>query len=230
MSDYTWPAAWVPDRFELRIVPNTRVFVGPYTPTTQVIDLLGERWSFSMDLPPGVDTITGAAFEAFFDRLKGPANRIVLWNLRFPAPQGTVRQTDVQAVTVQNSSLATVTVQNSSLATVTVQSGQPQLSGYVLQGSNTAPVTGVPGKTYRAGDMIGLGVGQTVRTMVDMTLDANGQGTLEFQPRARSDIASFTSFITDKPTINFILKADGIPVVYRPGMFEGPSLEGIEAI
>ena len=230
MSDYTWPVTWAPNRFELRIVPNTRVFVGPYTPTTQTVDLLGERWSVSLDLPPDNDPIKGAAMEAFFDRLKGPANRLVMWNMKLPAPQGTLRATDVQTVTVQNSSLATVTVQNSSLATVTVQSGGPQLSQAILQGANTAPITGVPGKTIRAGDMLGIGSIQTVRSMTDMTLDASGQGTIEFQPRARQDILPFTAFVTDKPTINFILKAEGVPVVWRPGAFEGPTLEAIEAI
>ena len=155
MSDYTWPTTWAPNRFELRIVPNTRVFVGPYTPTTQTVDLLGERWAVSLDLPPDNDPIKGAAMEAFFDRLKGPANRLVMWNLRLPAPQGTMRQTDVQTVTVQNSSLATVTVQNSSLATVTVQSGQPLVAQTVFQGANTMPITGVPGKTIRAGVLHG---------------------------------------------------------------------------
>lgn len=230
MSDYSWNSAWVPNRFELRIVPNTRVFVGPYTPATQTVDLLGERWAVSLDLPPDNDPIKGAALEAFFDRLKGPANRLMMWNLRLPAPQGTIRDTDTQTVTVQNSSAVTVTVQNSSLATVSVQSGDPQLSQAIQQGANTAPITGKPGKTVKAGDMLGLGSVQTVRSMSDVTLDANGQGTIEFQPRARQDIAGITALVTDKPTINFILKSEGVPVVWRPGAFEGPTLEAIEAI
>ena len=233
MSDYTWPFSWQPKRFELRIVPNTRVFVGPYTPTTQVIDLLGERWTFSMDLLDGVDDITGAALEAWFDRLKGPANRLVMWNLKFPAPNGTIRATDTQTVLVQNSTPATVTVQNSSLATVSVQSGQPVLQAFVPQGSNTAAMSGRPGFTFRAGDMISLLPGQateTKRVMADLTLDASGLGTVEFQPRTRQDIAAFTTPQTDKPLINFMLKAEGVPIVWRPAMFEGPSLEGIEAL
>jgi hypothetical protein len=98
--------AWQPNRFEMRIMPNTRVFVGPYTPTTQVIDLLGERWAISMDLPPRRSPQIGAALEAFFDRLKGPANQIAMWNLRFPAPNGTLRSSDSATVSVVNGSLA----------------------------------------------------------------------------------------------------------------------------
>jgi len=230
MSDYTWPLAWKPARFELRVVPNTRVFVGPYTPTTQVIDLLGERWAFSLDMPPDRDEVLGAAYEAFFDRLKGPANRIVMWNLKFPAPQGTLRATDVQAVNVVNGSLVAVTVRNASLAVVSVTSGTPTLRAVVAQGANTAALTCIPGRTLRAGDMLGLGA-QTVRLMADATADGAGLMSIEFQPRARADLAAFTQPVTDKPTINFILKGDGVPVVWHPGgTFDGPSLEGAEAL
>lgn len=231
MTTYAFPfnPSWRPDRFELRIVPNTRVFVGPYTPTTQVIDLLGERWFVSFDMPGRVDSLLGAAFEAFFDRLKGPANSFSLWNLKFPAPQGTMRATDSQTVLVQNSSLATVTVQNSSLATVTVVTGTPQFISPVAQGANTATLGALPGKTLRAGDMLGIG-SQTVRIMADATSDGSGNMAIEFQPRTRSAIASYTQVVTDKPTMNFILKADGVPVTWRPGYFEGVSVEGVEAI
>ncbi len=229
MSDYAWPATAQPNRYELRVVPNTRVFVGPYTPATQVIDLLGERWQFSLDLPPGVDPIAGAAFEAFFDRLKGPSNRIVMSNLRLPAPQGTLRATDSQSVTVQNSSLATVAVQNSTPTTIPTVTGTPVLLTWVAQGANTATVGCIPGRTVRAGDMLGIGA-QTVRAMADATADGSGNLALEFQPRARSALAAYTQLVTDKPTINFILKADGVPVVWRPGFFEGLTLEGIEAL
>jgi hypothetical protein len=89
MTVYAWP--FKASRFELRIQPNTRVFVGPYTPTTQVLDFLGERWAARIDMPPPRTAIEGAAREAFFDRLKGPANQIQLWHLRLPYPQGTLR-------------------------------------------------------------------------------------------------------------------------------------------
>jgi len=89
MTTYAWPG-WKVARFELRIVPNTRTFVGPYTPATQVIDLLGERWRARIDLVPTTDSIETAAREAWFDRLKGPANLFTLYNLSQPAPQGTI--------------------------------------------------------------------------------------------------------------------------------------------
>lgn len=88
---YAWPAAWKPCAFELRVIPNTRVFVGPYTPAVQTLDLLGERFAGRIDLQPTTDPIEAAAREAWSDRLKGPANTFTIWHFRLPAPQGTLR-------------------------------------------------------------------------------------------------------------------------------------------
>ena len=90
MTIYAWPG-WPVNRFELRIMPNLRTFVGPYTPTTQVLDLLGERWMARLDLVLTNAPIEAAAREAYFDRLKGMAHQVALWHLRLTAPQGTLR-------------------------------------------------------------------------------------------------------------------------------------------
>ena len=121
MTVYAWPG-WGAARFELRVIPNLRTFAGPYTPTTQVLDLLGERWAARIDLPPTNSSIEAAAREAFFDRLKGMAHQISVWHLKLAAPQGTLRS-DTAAVSVVNASLAAVSVVNASLAAVTVLTG-----------------------------------------------------------------------------------------------------------
>ena len=92
MTIYAWPA-WPVNRFELRIIPNLRTFSGPYTPTIQVLDLMGERWAARLDLVVTNSTIEAAAREAYFDRLKGMAHQVSLWHLRLIAPQGTLRGT-----------------------------------------------------------------------------------------------------------------------------------------
>ena len=92
MTIYAWPA-WPVSRFELRIIPNLRTFTGPYAPTIQVLDLLGERWMARLDIVPTNAPIEAAAREAYFDRLKGMAHQISLWHLRLTAPQGTLRGT-----------------------------------------------------------------------------------------------------------------------------------------
>ena len=94
MTTYAWPG-WGARNFELRLVPNVRVFVGPYTPAVQAIDLLGERWQMRFDLVPTTSSIEAAAREAFFDRLKGQLNYVTLPNLRLLVPQGTMRGSPV---------------------------------------------------------------------------------------------------------------------------------------
>lgn len=93
MSDYAWPAtsAFKPKRFQMRVNSNTRSFASPYTQGLQVVDLMADFWTAVIDLNPGNDQLSGGQIEAFMDRLKGAANRIVLWNLRRPAPLGTMR-------------------------------------------------------------------------------------------------------------------------------------------
>lgn len=91
MTAYAWPTAWVPSAFELRVLPNTRTFVGAYTPVVQVVDLMGGRWQGRIDLPPTNSLDEAGSREGFFDRLVGPANQITLWNFRRATPRGTGR-------------------------------------------------------------------------------------------------------------------------------------------
>lgn len=195
MTVYAWPN-WQVERFEMRVQPNVRVFNGAYTPVTQVVDLLGEVFVASIDLAPHTDLLIGAAREAFFDRLKGPTHQIALWNLRRPAPQGTMR-------------------------------GSPVLASSVAQLANTATITTTAGATLKAGDHIGIS-GQLVRVMADATANGSGALAIEFMPRARLAWSSGAAVTWNKPTANFMLKSDSVPVTYRPGMFDGSSFDLIE--
>ena len=227
MTIYAWPG-WGAARFELRVIPNLRTFAGPYTPTTQILDLLGERWAGRIDLPPTNNSIEGAAREAFFDRLKGMAHQIAVWHLKLPAPQGTLRS-DTAAVSVVNASLAAVAVVNASSAAVSVLiGGAPTTAAAVSQLSNTAIINTLAGRTVRAGDMLGI-AGQLVRVMADATANGAGQMAIEFQPRARIAWPLYSAVVWDKPAANFMLKAaDGVSTAWVPGRADGCSFELIE--
>lgn len=225
MTTYAWPG-WKVSCFEMRVVPNTRVFNSPFNPASaQVVDLLGELWQVMIELPPRVSPIDGAAREAFFDRLRGPVNRISLWNLRFPAPQGTLR--DGAIASVVNGSLAPVAVVNASLAVVTVVYGTPVLGAALAQLAGTATINHIAGRTLRAGDPLGIN-GQLVRIMADATADGAGQMTVEFLPRMRSAVAAGAVVTWDRPTATFMLRAAGVPTTWRPGLHDAVSLDLIE--
>lgn len=95
MADYTWPTSslFQPSRFQMRVEATNRAFRSPYSQQVQVVDLMADFLVVSMVLPGDVasNDIAGGQMEAFFDRLKGQANRIILWNLQRPAPLGTMR-------------------------------------------------------------------------------------------------------------------------------------------
>lgn len=227
MTAYAWPG-WKVSRFEMRVIPNTRTFVGPYTPTVQVIDLLGERWQIILDLMPGIDPVQGAAQEAFFDRLKGPANQIIMGYLKRKLPQGTIRDGGGSAQWKTNTS-TNATWQTNVPSAATWSYVGPTLYAAVAQLSNQLPISRTPGTTIFAGDHFGVG-GQLFRAMANATADGSGQALVEVQPRTRTTFAISAGVTCTAPTANFMLKADGVPTVWRPGMFEGASFELIESL
>jgi hypothetical protein len=229
MIVYPWPGFPV-SHFEMRIVPNQRIFTGPYTPTTQAIDLLGERWTITLTMTPTNDPISAARREAFFDLLQGSVNAVSMGHQKLTLPQGTMRGQVTQ--TWKNSSGATMTWKNASAATMTWSSGAPVVAADIAQGASTAQIRAVSGETLLAGDMIALGT-QLVRNLVDVTFDSTGLATITFGPRARTLIPAGSAVLWTAPTANFILKPSssgtaGVPTPWTPGIIEGGSTELIE--
>jgi hypothetical protein len=196
MTAYAWPFKC--NRFEMRILPNTRTFTGPYTPTTQTLDLLGERLMVSLDIPPTTDARSGAQREAYFNRLKASANTITLGHQKLLLPQGSLR-------------------------------GSPTIASAITQLANMATITTTAGATLFAGDWIGFG-GQLVQIMADTAADGSGAMPIEFQPRARTNIAAGAAVLWSAPTANFILKpgTPNVPTSWTPGMAGGATIELIE--
>jgi hypothetical protein len=226
MAIYAWPFPVC--RFEMRILPNTRIFTGPYTPTTQVLDLLGERWMISLEIPPTDDVLqTVAAREAFFDRLKGSANWISMGHQVITAPLGTLDSGT--AATWKNASAVTAVWKNASAVTATWNAGQPVLAADIAQLANTGTLRTISGRTYKAGSMFSIG-GQLVRLMADTVADGSGSMPIEFQPRARQFIAAGTAIVYSAPTATFILKpgTPNVPTSWTPGMADGATIELIE--
>jgi hypothetical protein len=234
VTTYTWPENFRVNSFEMRVQPNTRVFVSPFTGTAQVADYTGERWKVMIGIAEGGEMSAAtkalaAAMEAFIDRLRGPLNSIALYNLRRPEPLGTLR--DGVAINVVNGSLAAVTVQNGAAVTIPTISGSPINMTAIAQGASTGFIQTYAGRTLLAGDHFGLANGQNVRQLVDTTADGAGVMAVEFFPRARADIAAYAGpIVWNKPTANFMLKSDGVPITHRPGMYDSTSLDLIEAI
>lgn len=218
MTVYRWPDFPVA-AFELSILPNQRIFVGPYTPTVQVLDLLGERWQARITLAPTPtsDVTTASSLEAFFDRLQGQANAIQLWHLKRRSPLGTL------------GTMAAAGWTPGTWTPGTWQVGSAEVAADIAQLASTGQLRTVAGRTVVAGDLIGLG-GQLVRVMANATANGSGLMTVEFQPRARTLIPAGTPIVTSMPTANFILKpgTTSVPTVWSPDAVQGASFDLIE--
>lgn len=197
MTTYAWPA-WGVQRFELRILPNLRTFVGPYTPNTQVVDLLGERWQAKVDVTLTTDPVEIAAREAFFDRLKGMAHLIAMPHLKLSAPQGTLRGTPV---------LQAAASQLANTVAITTTAGATLKAGDML---------GIGGQLCRVMANVtadGTGLMSSVEIQPRLRV-AKSAGT------AVTWSAPTATFM--------LKSADGVPTVWSPGFAEGPSLDLIE--
>ena len=125
MSDYALPAGLKLIHFQMRIMPLTKQYASVYSGQTQVTDMLSENWVAQLDIAPGGpnDRALGLTIEAFFDRLKGAANRVVLSNLRVKANQGTMRGSPV---------LTSAVAQLSNILPITTTVGATALPGDML--------------------------------------------------------------------------------------------------
>lgn len=227
-TTYDWPASFGVNYFEMRVMHNTRTFVSPFSSTVQVLNYTGERFIVTLGLVPGNGGIDGAAREAFLDRLNGPANRIRLWNLNRPLPLGTIRD---GAGTAQwkTDSAANATWSTSAPAAATWSHIGPTLYAAVPAGRKFLPISRAAGTTIFAGDHVGVGT-QLFRAMADYTFDSHGQALVEVQPRVRVALAQGAAVTCTRPTGDFMLKADGAPVPWRPGMYDSTTVELIEAL
>lgn len=88
----TWNAAWGVRRFAMRLVPNNRAHSSPYTKSTQVIGLLGDRWWAQFEMPAN-SYLLAQRIESIITQLRGADGTMALWHLARPAPTGTMRGT-----------------------------------------------------------------------------------------------------------------------------------------
>ena len=86
MADFAWLGV-EPTSFEASLVPNVRQLSSPLAGAGQTLDLLGERWRFVVGLPKS-SRFSSGALEAYLNKLKGGANRALLWHMARPQPVG----------------------------------------------------------------------------------------------------------------------------------------------
>lgn len=90
MASIALPAAFVPSAFSPIQSVNQRVVAAPFGGSEQAIDMLNDRWLFSVEL--SANTVAdGAWLEAFIGSLRGQTNTTPLYHFVRKVPRGTVR-------------------------------------------------------------------------------------------------------------------------------------------
>jgi hypothetical protein len=157
--------------FRAVLAVNQRVNASPFGGSEQAVDLLNDRWLFSLELPPNTPA-NSAQLEAFIAAMRGQVNTVNLWHLARPVPRGTMRGTlTLNAAAAQGASSIVVT-------------------GGVGQASTT----------LLAGDLLGVG-GLLLQVAADATANGSGVITLSLVNRLRSALSSAAAVTWNQPTV-----------------------------
>lgn len=194
MTDFAWPNFPL-TRFQMRIAPATKAYASPYTGQVQAVDMLSECFVIQADLAPDITLSQGLAIEAFFDRLKGAVNRIIVGNLRLLVNRGTMRGSPV---------LTSAVAQFANILPITTTAGATALVGDMLNaGGQLFRV--LAAATADGSGHISVEVGPRVR--------------------AAAGIASGTAVVWNQPTTAFRLSSANPALDWHPGEFAAPSIE-----
>jgi hypothetical protein len=179
-------------------VPNVRSFTSPLSGTTQVADLPGARWAFSLRLD-GLTREERGIMEAFMAKLRGGGNRFTCHDLINPRPRGTMRGS---VVTFDNRPAGSVTC--------SIDAG-----------------AGQAGTTLLTGDKLTI-AGELKVVTSSVGLDGNGRVWIDVEPPFRAAFSAGASVVWDKPTAQFMPVEPSWRIEYRAPRFGGLAFDAIE--
>jgi hypothetical protein len=94
MKIFTWPIDWLVQNFSASLLGNTIVNRALFTGAETTVSYLGDKWVFEFTMPLE-NMNSGASKEAFFSKLMGKRNNVLLHHFARPIPQGTLRGTPI---------------------------------------------------------------------------------------------------------------------------------------
>jgi hypothetical protein len=94
MSIYALPTTklFCPTEFSIQVVGNVHVNTSPLSGATQTVEFPGDRRVFSLQYGPRPNSEM-APLRAFWNRFRGQAHMLRIWNLAQPEPLGTLSGT-----------------------------------------------------------------------------------------------------------------------------------------
>lgn len=189
MSTIDWPAELMGAQVQFFLRKAGMQFVAPFNGQVQAIDFVADRWIASITLPPRRRIVSGVA-EALADWLAGGVNRVRLWN--FSAGHNS-------APGVPRGTLR----------------GSPTLTSSSAQGADVLAITGTPGATLLAGDMLQVG-SQLFRVFQPVTFSGGGTAAVQVVNRARTALAAGAPVVWNRPTVEMLMPAFSAPGTHVP--------------
>lgn len=118
----TAPRVFLPARFSAALQTNQRVFASSFGGSEQAVDMLNDRWLFSLELAPRTHA-EAAQIEAFIAALRGASNTTALYHFARPAPLGTLSGSPTAQAAAQGAASITLN---------TATDGQTLLAGDLI--------------------------------------------------------------------------------------------------
>jgi hypothetical protein len=168
---------------------------------SQGVEVSSPLWEVTISSPAMFESESGS-WQALLMQLRGQTNQLALWNHGRTAPRGTMRGT----------------------MTLNTAAAQGDTTLSIIAASEAA-------KTLNAGDLLGLGSGQTqqvVMVMSDATADVSGIISVAIEPPLRNAHLIAASVTWDKPKALFRRKQSQASWDYETILASGFGIELIE--
>lgn len=212
MADYDWPDALAPYAAAFYLQTHSVIHTSPLTRQQQVLARTAPRYVCRMSLR-GMEDDKGAALDGFLTKLRGPQNRVLLYDYRRPVALGDTESlgdwlADVYGDVVGFSDTTEFSDGTGFAVTFT---GDFQTVGLTASGSTSFVVTGhKPNVTvFKAGDRIGWHNHKRIYTVTeDAVADGIDNLTVYFEPPLKDDVPAGTAPVTTKPRAPFRLTTD----------------------
>lgn len=188
MATYTYPTSdiFLPEKFDFGIRPNVLVATSSLNGAVQTVEMPGSRWLASITYSNVQDAGNRAEIEAFWAKVRGQANRVLLWHIRRPTPRGTIA------------------------------TASPTVTSALAVGATTCAFSNAgTGLTLLPGDLFSINSQLVMCTNATAVTSSAGSMTgITFSPPLRSPVTATSAVTLTRPTALFIPTSNEIRVGY----------------
>lgn len=181
MAVFAFPPALCPTKFGMQVVGNVWINQSPMNKATTRVEVPGSLWVMRAEFPP-MGREEFRPIRAFFNRFRGQANTLRVWDLAHEAPYGTLRGAPT---------LASSAVEFANAIVVTGTAGATLIAGDLL------------------GVTLATGFVQLVEVV---GVSGTGTINVDINPPLRRAASAGAAIVWDKPYVDMILTTPPFPM------------------